>query len=29
MFLIVRWKPQLAVLIPHFAQVASQILHGS
>ncbi len=23
------WRPQLAVLIPHFAQVARQILHGS
>lgn len=27
--LITLWRPQLAVLIPHFAQIARQILHGS
>jgi putative peptide zinc metalloprotease protein len=26
--LIAQWRPQLAVLVPHFAQVARQILHG-
>jgi hypothetical protein len=27
--LVVLWQPQLAVLVPHFAQVVSYILHGS
>ncbi len=27
--LSVAWRPQLATLVPHFAQVVQQILHGS
>jgi putative peptide zinc metalloprotease protein len=27
--LIALWRPQLAALVPHFAQVARQILHGA